>query len=329
MADNPKIFQNLQLGAEATAGTAVAANKQLLDMKIMTDIDGAVDTFKPSGRRFSTIIQPNKEWGTGKVEGKAGYNTLTWIFQSLMKKVTPTRNIVGTGLSYLWVWSPTPNDLDAFQTYTVESGNAVRAEKFPFGIFNGVELTGNREEVSLSGDMFMQRMIDGITLTATPTSIEPVLLFPQQGDVYFATTQAGLAGASPLNRVFEWKMNYGDVYGQVWPVKSAASSWDGVVAQEVKATLDLDAQWDTESFSWLTDMRAGARRFVRIEYIGATIETTYKYKLTMDMCVGFNQPPKKGDADEVLTRQWSFDIMEDATWGKAIEVTLQNTIAAL
>jgi len=203
MPDNSKIFQNLQLGLETTPGTAVAADKLLLDMKIMTDMDGDIASFSPSGNRFQTIKQPNKEWGTAKVEGKAGYNTLTYIFQSLMKKVTPTRNIAGTGLSYKWVWSPTPTDLDVFQAYTVESGNAVRAEKFPHGVFNGVELTGNRDEVSLGGDMFMQRMVDGITLTATPTAVAPILLFPTHGNVYVASAQAGLAGATALNRVFE------------------------------------------------------------------------------------------------------------------------------
>jgi len=112
-------------------------------------------------------------------------------------------------------------------------------------------------------------------------------------------------------------------------VKSAASSFDGVVAQEVKATLGLSAQWDTETTGFLTDLRAGTNKFVRIEYTGALIETVYPYKLTIDACIGFSKPPKKGDSDGVLTREWDFDIMYDATWGKAVEVTLQNTLATL
>lgn len=329
MADNPNIFQNLQLGAETTPGTAVAAGKLLQDMKIMADMDGGIDRFVPSGRRFATVQQYNREFGTAKVEGKAGYNTLTWAFQSLIKKVTPTRNIPSTGLSYKYVWNPTPNNLDTYQTYTIESGNAVRAEKYPFGVFNGIELTGNRSEVSLSGDMIMQRMIDGITLTSTPTAVAPILLLPQQGNVYIADTQAGLDGATALNRVFEWKWSYGDVYGQVWPVKSAASSWDGLVAQEPKATLELDAQWDSESFAWVDSMRAGALKFVRIEYIGDMIETVYPYKMTIDCCVGVNAQPKKGDTDGVMTRKWTFDLMEDTTWGKVTEVTLQGIVSAV
>lgn len=331
MAENAAVFQNLQLGVESTPGTAVAATKILQDLRIMTDIESDIDFFTPSGKRYPTVVQPNKEWSSGKIEGKPGYQTLPYIYCSLIKNVTPTRNIPSTGLSYLWTFSPTVNAEDTVKTYTFERGNAVRAEKYPYSMFNGIELSGDREDVKISGETFGQRATDGITLTSLSAGAEvtPILLFPTQGDVYLSDTQAGLDSATPMARVFEWQFKLTDMYGQVWPVRSSDTSFAAHVPVEPKAEAKLRAAWDSESAPLLTQMRAGAKKFLRIKYTGALIETTYNYFHQIDMCVAISKPDGSEDSDGLFTRGWELQLLHDAAWGKPFEIKVQNTLSAL
>lgn len=329
MAENPSVFQNLQLGVESTPGTAVPANKLLQDLKIKIDAEFESDSFTPSGRRFSSAVYPNREWVKGSIEGKPGYQTLPYLLSALLKDVTPTRNIPSTGLSYKWVYNPSVGAVDTFKTLSLESGNNVRAEKAAYGVLSGIEFKGTRKEVSISGELFAQKLNENATLTSSPTLVPAVLVLPTDGDIYYATTKAGLSGAARLGRVLEWGASLKDVYGQVWPIRTDSPSWTAPVAMEVKGEASLKAAVDAEGAAFFGYMRSGAKGWLRFEYNGATIETTYKYQLRIDVCVAVKSPDAKDDTDGLATRGWKFQIVTDDTTGDAVEMTVQNTLATL
>lgn len=329
MAENPSVFQNLQIGVESTPGTAVPANKLLSDLKIKIDTEFESDEFVPSGRRFVSAVYPNREWVKGSIEGKPGYQTLPYVLSAFLKDVTPTRNIPSTGLSYKWVYNPSIAAVDTIKTLSLESGNNVRAEKAAYGIISGLEFKGTRKEVTISGELFAQKLNENATLTASPTVVPPVLILPTDGDIYLASSKAGLSGASRLGRVLEWGASLKDLYGQVWPIRTDSPSWTAPVAMEVKGEASLKAAIDAEGAAFFGYMRAGTKNWIRIEYNGVTIETTYKYQLRIDLCVAVKSPDAKDDMDGLATRGWNFAIVNDDTTSEAVEITVQNTLATL
>jgi predicted DNA-binding protein len=113
------------------------------------------------------------------------------------------------------------------------------------------------------------------------------------------------------------------------PINSTKSS-DGLVETEdqemtVQMTMGVDATME----SMLTSLRAGTKIFVRLDAIGATISTTYKYMVRHDMCILLNEVGDFQSSDNVLVVPISGVLARDTTSGYALQVTARNTLAAL
>jgi hypothetical protein len=330
MGENSNVFQIMQLGVETTHGTAVPANKLLQDVFIKPDINYEGGSFKPTGFLLPTVSYPNREWGVGAINGRPGYNTLAYLFNSVFKHVTPTRNIPSTGLSYTWGWDPSSNAEETVDSFTHEFGSADWAEKYAYMLINGVELGGTRSDLTLGGTTLSQKVTDDVTLTATPTTVPSVLLLADQGDIFLADTQAELDAAEAQERVFEWKFSWTDRFAPVWPIRSTNPSWAvHGFSDTLKATASLKMAINADNAAFLTAMRAGAAKWMRIQYTGTEIEDGYNYLFQVDCKIGVNKPNNRDAVDTIATRGWDFDILHDGTWGKGVSVKLVNMLTSL
>jgi len=328
MTDRATIFQGIQLGVESTPGTGVAAGKQLLSLNLEPAIELETKTYRQVGQKFPTIVVPNKEWMSARLSGPVTYGELVYLLCGIVKSVSPTSH--GTSpISYSWVFNPAQSAADTIKTFSIEQGNAVRAHKFYYGLITALNFSFSREAVELDGEMIAQRLQDAITMTATPTAVEVVPVLPTQGNLYLADTQAGLAGASALERGFNFTFNLGNRFAPIWPINTSYASFAGHVESEPTAEATLMLEADATGMGLLTQMRAGTTKWLRIKYEGATIESTYKYTLQLDVPLKISAVNSLGDQEGVYAVEYTAQAVYDATWAKPFEFTVINQVSAL
>lgn len=319
MAERASVFQGVQIGVETTSGTSVAASKLLTSMEIVPQIDLTIDTFRPMGNKYITVAAAAKELTSAQVRGKLTYTEIVYPLSSLFGAGV----ITGAG-PFTWVFSPGSTAADAFKTFTIEQGNAVRAEKWTYGLFTGLSITGSRDGFDIRGTMQGQAVTDGITMTTTPTAIALVPVLGKDVSVFYDATSAGL-GTTKLGRVLSLEFNFNDKYSPLWAVDNTQASFVAQVERAPTANIKLIVEADAAGMALLTDARAGTYAYVRI------VGTQGTNSLTFDCAVKHVKPDPYRDQDGVYAIGWNLQLAHDQAWGtgKSMVVTAINGLAGL
>ena len=167
------IFEISQLGVESVLGTSVPATRRLQSLKIVPKIETKTAPYSPNGYKFNTIVAPDQEWTSAKVDGVGDFNHLIYPLSGLFGAPTPSIPTGGT-LTNAWIFSPSTTNPETPKTYTVEGGSSSsgRAGKFSYGLFTEFGMTATRQDVKVAGAMIGQRYTDGVTLTTQPSEVE-------------------------------------------------------------------------------------------------------------------------------------------------------------
>jgi hypothetical protein len=317
MPERSSLSQVVQIGLETVEGTAVPANKLLQAMGISPSLQAETQDFRPMGNKYRTLVIPGKEWVEASLEGLATFDEIIYPLASIID--TPTTTV-----------TPLSTSEDTVKSFTVEQGSGVRAHKFVGGVVSEFGMEFTRDSIELSGTMIGTGFTDGITLTASPTAIPLVPMLPARVNVYLDTTSAGL-GTTKLLRALTVGFNLSDRFGPLWTLNSAVTGYAARIETEPTAEGHLMVEADATGMGLLTVLRAGATRFLRIEVldtalIGAGPAT---YKAWFDFAIKINGWNEFEDADGVYAVDVPFTIVHDGTWGKALEITVTNSLATL
>lgn len=325
MAERSTISQVVQIGVEATPGTAVPANKKLQAMGIEPSPQFEISNFRPAGSKFSTLSILGKEWVEADVSGRATYTEIVYPLSSIIGKVTPTTS--GSGKK--WTFVPNVSTEDNPQTFTVEHGSSLRAAKFTNGLLTEFGLTINRESVEISGSFLARALQDGITMTPTPTTIPLVPVVPTEIDIFLDDTSVAF-GTTKLSRALSCEFTFGDRFGPLWVVDSSNPSFVTHIETEPSLTATILMEADAAGMAYLQALRAGQTKFLRIRATGPTIAGgPEKYSLSIDMAVKISESGGFSDEDGVYAIEWTFGGIYDGTWGKALSIEVMNDVAAL
>lgn len=323
---NATVFQGIQIGPESTPGTAVAATKKLLGISINPGIKAEVNTFRPSGNKYATVAALGKEWMEAGISSDAPtYDELAYLLASLVGDPVITTPL-GATKARQHVFTPNADEEDDVITYTVEFGDANRGARFPYGLVTGLTLDVSRSRNSLSGSMIGQRYKDDVTLTtASVTSLPLVPILPSDCSIYLADTQAGLAGATALKNPFSGSWSLTGRHNPKWVLNRSNTSFKEhvEVAPELRANLLLEV--DDEGMGLLTQLRSGATKWLRLEWIGQEIETNHNHSLQIDMACKVSSVEDFSDQDGIYAVGWEMTGAHDATWGKPFEITIVCT----
>lgn len=327
MAELASIYQIVNIGLESTSGVNTPADKRLSGLMIEPDIKADIVRYRGTGYKFGTIASLNKEWVEAALSGPITYTEIVYLLSGLLDAATITTPGGGT-TSRTWAFVPDTTAADAPKTFSVEIGDATRAQEFSYGLVNGLTLSFSRDGAEISGTMLGQALVDSATLTAGPTAVGLVPVLPTQTIVKVADTAAGLSAASALTRAIsaEWSMT--DRYGTPFFLDGSAA-WGVHVEVEPSAKMKLKLAADATGMGLLTQMRAGSSKFVRIQATGSVIEAAITYALTIDGACKVIGEPKFSDEDGIRCIEWEFDLFHDNTWGKATSITVINTLTAL
>jgi hypothetical protein len=322
------IAQGVQIGVETTEGTAVAANKRLQALSINLSPTIETDPFRPMGSKFPTIISLGKDYAEGDLDGRATYNEIVYVLSACLSYAAPT--MIGATDAYLWTFAPNPSSPDTTKSLTVEWGRsgASNARKCAGVYVNEFGLEWSRDGVVISGSVVGRNVLKGQTLTGSPTTLEPILVLPTQIDVYMDSTWAGL-GTTKLLDVTAGAFNIGDRFSPWWTLNSALSSFAAKVESEPSTDLSIRMAANSTGYAYLDDIRAGAKKFIRIEAIGPDADTGEPYRLTADFCAQYNAAAGEDEDEGALVLEAPMTITTDATSGKALQFEVVNLLTGL
>lgn len=332
MPEKSALSQRVQVGVETTPGTAVAANKLLQSLSIKPGAKVEIDSFRPAGSKWPTLTVLNKEWVEAGIEGKPTYDEIVYLLSSVLDVATITTP-VGATTARLWTFDPSSSSDDAPKTYTVEVGasGATDGVQFDAGIVTGIELSASRDSVEVSGSMLGSAMVTGHTMTAAPTALPLFPIQPGQVCVYLDTTSAAL-GSTRLTRAFTVNISVDDRHSPVWALDCTQAGYAATVEGEPSGEVTLLMAFDAAGIGQVAKYRAGDTQFMRLEATGAEVDSGVaitKRRLTWDVALKCTDVGEFSDEDGIYAIEYTFAIVHDATWGRAMKVEVVNSTAAL
>lgn len=188
-----------------------------------------------------------------------------------------------------------------------------------------ITMTINTTSITGGGSM----TVTATAVGAAPTVVDLVPVTSPDVLVYLATTQAGLAGATELQRAFAVSIAINNRFGPVWVLNNSRNFGAHVeLAPDLSASLLVEA--DDEGMAQLPKMRAGDTVWMRVKATSQTmVAGSTPYSLTIDMATKITEAADFSDEDGVYAIEWTLTGVSDATWGKAIEATIVNDMSAL
>lgn len=333
MVERATISQACQIGVETVAGTSVAANKRLGSIGFNLAPSIETNAQRPMGQKYANLQILGKEWVTASIDGAPVYTELPYILSSLMSAGTVTQimdSVTPTGC-YKWSFDSNAFGDDAPKTFTVEQGSAARAAKSSGLLITDTTMEFSRSEVTLSGSAIGKALVDGITMTASPTQLPQVPVRPTEMSFYADATAAAL-GTTKLTRAIKGSFELSSRYGPLWVVDAALPSYAATVETEPTLQGTMLQVMDAEGMAHLTRLRAGTTMFFRFAAIGPSIYVgalPQTHKLYVDFAAQVSDIKEPSDEDGVYAIEWTLGGVVDSVWGKAFHIDVYTTTSAL
>lgn len=138
-----------------------------------------------------------------------------------------------------------------------------------------------------------------------------------------ALTYAGLASATDLTRVFSWQLSIDNRAGPIRPM-DASGTFAGHVELAPTAKLTVQVGADATGMAMLQQLRSNERIFWRMRAVGGVIAGTSNYTLEIDACMLLDEVRIIRDADGIVQASFGGTLAHDPTWGRALEIRVQN-----
>jgi len=188
--ERASVYNVLQVGAEATVGVQVAALKRLLATQ--ADPTPMVPTipFRAQGAVSPVTAVQQKEFVQAALSGAQSYTDLNYLYSGLLKQAVISTPAGATN-TRRFTYKPSQFTPDAPVTFTVEHGSQAGAERVTGALVESLTQRWTRTEANLTGQFTaLGPMQEQITLTPSPTDIQPLPIDPKSVGLYVGSTLA-------------------------------------------------------------------------------------------------------------------------------------------
>ncbi len=141
MADRPALYEISQIFVETTEGTAGPATIRASASSFDVDPTVAFNRTIGMGYNLPVLVDPIKQWTVVKASGGLTYTELPYILASAIKFLAPT---AGGLVSQVWSVKPSSTAVEVTKTYTIEQGQAARAQRASGCRFAGLTIDLDR-----------------------------------------------------------------------------------------------------------------------------------------------------------------------------------------
>lgn len=213
---------------------------------------------------------------------------------------------------------------------TVSLAGFVYTITFPFYLGNVTQVTVNSASLTSGGTVTVT--INTTTPGVAATEIEDRPIIPEHVK-WFADSASGSLGTTLLTRVLSWSFGDSALRELFWTVNAdnagaAAGKADG---DEPIFEVTLSVEADAAGMAFYQQAKTGATKFLRFQALDAadSIESGFRYQLTCDFAVKVKGISEFGDDQKLYKYDITFELVHDATWGKAMSIVNRNLLAAL
>lgn len=274
-----KALRRLQLGAESTAGTGVAATTRWRGGgTIQDDLDLVFveeDTGYIGGTDRSYIQKYDASLEMDDVE--ATFEQLPYLGMAGIVNATPVVDGPGTGYAYAF---PFPTTSQAtIKTYTIEGGDDQQEEEFSYGFVEQFKLSGRAGEALKMAATWRGRQVSASTFTGalSPPAVEEILF--GTGKLYIDAVSGTIGTTLKSNTLLgmEWTVKTG--WQRVYTADNLYFSFLKCVMPE--APLTLTFEHDGTSVAEKANWRSQTARQIRLQWQGSALSGggTYTNKL--------------------------------------------------
>ncbi len=325
MPERSALAQTVQWGIETTEGTAVPANKFLSAVGVEPNLDVAMDLYRAMGSNWPGVATLLNEASGFDLTGRPDFNQILYPLAGAISDPVVTTPGGGT-LSRQYAFALLKSGADTRNSFTIEWGDANFAERAAGVVFPDFNLAISPDAIEIGGRGIGKAVATGITLTATPTAIASQIVTPLQFNVYADDTFGGL-GATKLTRAFSANFGISNHWGRVRTIDRAlAGSHAATIQTEGDSACDLTIMRDTVGQGFLTTMRNGATKWIRLEAVGPVIELAITYSLIIDFAAKIGDAPSFGNEQDIATITLPLRLVADAGSVNSATVTVVNTL---
>jgi hypothetical protein len=267
------INQRLQFGAESTTalGVNVPANKLIQCFDLQWGPMADVKVYDPTGRKYPSTTIENSEWVEGTVGGYLDYNCIIYLLASAMGSVSPVAH-GASATAKDWVFTPPLTGSIVPQTYSIEQGDTIRGRKASYGLFTEYSFKGDRQSgISIGSKLLAQPLVDGITMTSSPTAIALAPMAGKHLNVYLDSTSAAL-GTTLLAKAMNLDYAFTGIYGPFFPFNRATLGWTSHVDLNPGCVIKLELEADAQGMTPLSNLQTSTTQFLRIQAQGLIID---------------------------------------------------------
>lgn len=274
-----KALSKVQLGAESTPGTAVAADfiwrgpfAGLQDSRETVMVEEDIGVAMPSSRKFNANLFAEMSMPATP----ATPEQFPHILEAGVKGgVTGVEDGTG-GSGYMYEYPFGISSINTVKTYTIESGDNAAAEEAEYSVVSQFVLSAVRGElVQMSAEWF-GRQVSASTFTGalTPPTVSEIAavnseLYIDDDDGAFGDTL--ITAGNLLEAVLTVSTGQAALFtadsGQLYFVQNYFN------IEEVEATLELKFLHDTAAIAERAKWRANENRVVRLNFIGDALGT--------------------------------------------------------
>lgn len=295
-----KALRKIQLGAESTPGTAVAATALWRGMGSLEDVREVVFVEEDVGLLPGTdrTYIPKLE-GTLEMESTpATFEQLPYLFLAGVEDVSGVQD--GTGTDYIYTFDLATTAQNTIQTYTIETGDDQQAEEMEYCFVTELTLEGVAGEALMMGATWLGRQVSNTTFTgaiAIP-SVDEILF--SKGKIYIDAIGGTIGTTQVTNSLVGMSLS---LTTGLAPVYTADGDLFFTFQKQVAPELTVEVTWehDANAVTRKGDFRNETARLIRLEFEGpavATPGTTYSNKtLILDMAAKIESISALEDAD--------------------------------
>jgi len=327
-----KALRKIQLGAETTAGTAVAATTIWRGVGTMEDkrevvfpdedvgyLSGVDRTYIP---KLLAVLSMD--------ETPATFEQFGYILEAGVKKVTPSQD--GTGSDYIYTYTFPTTAVSTIRTYTIEGGDNQQEEESPYFFVDSFKLSGQAGEAWKMSANWQGQQVTASSFTGSLSlpSVEEILF--SKSSLYIDAA-GGTIGTTQKSSTFLSASL--DVDTGIQPVFTGDGSLYFTFTKNTppEVTLDITFEHDGTATAEKTNWRNETARQIRILSQGSSVSTagtTYSVKtMNIDLAGKWETFEKLGErnGNDVVTGK--FRARYNSTAALFAEILLVNDLSSL
>lgn len=281
MATGIDALSKVQLGKEATAGTAVAATTILRTKGALENMQSVVFPEENVGYISGTDRQyiPFKSGQYDMPSGESSFEQIMHVFEAGVQKVT-TGSADGSGSGKIYTYlMPTTQACDMssstrpIQTYTIEAGDNNEVEEMEYSFLENFALEGSATEALMVSGTWRGRQISNSSFTtaATLPTVEEILF--SKGSVYI-DAQGGTIGSTQVSNTI-LDMNLAVTTGlKGQPTADGNLYFSFVKGVPPEVVLQMTFEHNSSASTEKTNWESGTARLIRLKFLGSALTTS-------------------------------------------------------